>query len=132
MSENHERFDGLCERICKETGWERLPNAIRVSWSGGRHQLVALEFFEQHGWEFVRLVSRVGPVEALDEERLLMALRVNAGLTCGAFAVMHDALVLSDTLLLQDANLSEVKASIGYLAGTADSYEKTLFGTDAY
>jgi len=132
MSTNHERFEDLCTQMCTEAGWERLPNAIRVAWPGGRHQLVALEFFEQQGQEFVRMCTRIGPVEALDEDRLVSALRVNAGLARGALAVMHDDLVMLDTQLLQDAELNEVKASIDYLARTADSYEKTLFDTDAY
>ncbi len=78
------------------------------------------------------MCTRIGPVEALDEDRLVSALRVNAGLARGALAVMHDDLVMLDTQLLQDAELNEVKASIDYLARTADSYEKTLFDTDAY
>jgi len=132
MSANHERFEDLCTQICNQAGWERLPNAIRVTWPGGRHQLVALEYFEQQDQEFVRMCTRIGPVEVLDEDRLISALRVNAGLAHGALAVMHDALVMLDTQLLQDAEPNEIKASIDYLARTADSYEKTLFGTDAY
>lgn len=133
MSLDHTRFMDLCERICRETGWERLPNAVRVTLQGGREQRVAVEFFEQDdGEECVRLSSRIGPVEALDEDRLVMALRVNAGLAHGALAVMHDALVMVDTLMLTELDPGEVQASIDYLARTADAYEKSLFGTDSY
>ena len=113
-------------------GWESLPNGIRVTWANGRHQMVALEFFELHEQEFVRLYTRIGPIEALDEARLGMALRVNAGLAHGALGVIHDSLAMLDTQILRDADFDEVKASIDYLARTADSYEKTLFGTDTY
>jgi hypothetical protein len=37
-----------------------------------------------------------------------------------------------DTLMLEDADAAEIEASIGYLAETADYYEKVLFGTDEY
>jgi hypothetical protein len=39
---------------------------------------------------------------------------------------------MTDTLMLRDADSSEIEASIGYLAETADYYEKTLFETDQY
>ncbi len=132
MSVNHDSFRDLCEGICRDGGWELLPNGIRVSWPGGRRQLVSFDFFEHQDQEVVRLYTRIGPVEALDEETLVMALRVNAGLAHGALAVMHDALVMIDTQMLRDADLGEVKASIDFLARTADCYEKTLFCRDAY
>jgi hypothetical protein len=60
------------------------------------------------------------------------ALRINARLAHGALAVRDDALVMIDTLMLEDADAAEIEASIGYLAETADYYEKVLFGTDEY
>ena len=39
---------------------------------------------------------------------------------------------MANTLLLKDADAAEIEASIGYLAETADYYEKTLFGTDQH
>lgn len=132
MSSQHDAFEALCDRVCRRTGWELLPNGVRVHWEDGRHQLVALEFFEHGEGEFVRFSTRIGPVDRLDEERIFMALRVNAGLPHGALAVMHDALVMLDTQILEDADENRVQASVDYLARTADSYEKTLFGTDAY
>lgn len=132
MSSHRDRFNALCEQICADDGWELLPNGIRVSWGSGRHQLVALQFIEHEGRELARFSTRIGVVEQLDEERLLMALRVNAGLPHGALAVMHDDLVMIDTQIVQDADPEEVRASIDYLARAADSYEKSLFGTDTY
>jgi hypothetical protein len=132
MSENQDRFNASCAQFCRDLGWDHLPNGIRVTFSGGRRQLVALDFFEQQDQEFVRMSTRIGPVEELDEDRLVSALRVNAGLAHGAIAVIHDDLVMVDTKMLSDAKPSDVSASIGYLARTADAYEKTLFNADAY
>ena len=132
MASDRVRFSGLCEEICREEGWERLPNGIRVSWPNGRHQLIALEYFEQDGKEFVRFSTRIGPVDQLDEDRLVMALRVNSGLAHGALGVLHDSLVMVDTQLLRDADPAEISESIDYLARNADAYEKSLFGTDIY
>jgi hypothetical protein len=132
MPESPDEFDDLCARICRETGWERLPNGIRVAWQDGRHQLVALEVFHQEDRHYVRFCSRIGPVDDLDEDRLVSALRVNAGLTRGALAVMHDALVLLETEPLHDLEPDDVVELVDFLASTADGYEKTLFRTDAY
>jgi hypothetical protein len=37
-----------------------------------------------------------------------------------------------DTLMLADADPGEVRATLSYLAETADYYERTMFGPDAY
>jgi hypothetical protein len=41
-------------------------------------------------------------------------------------------LVMVDTLILSDADPAEIEATVGYLAETADYYERTMFGPDAY
>jgi hypothetical protein len=64
--------------------------------------------------------------------RLTVALRINTELAHGCFAVYEDHLVMTDTLMLRDADSAEIEASIGYLAETADLYERTIFGTDQY
>jgi len=64
--------------------------------------------------------------------RLMVALRINAELAHGCLAVHDDDLVMTDTLMLRDADSAEIEASIGYLAETADYYEKSIFETDQY
>jgi hypothetical protein len=127
-----EAFGHVCARVCREEGWELVPDGIRVSWANGRHQLVGLEFFEFRDQELVRLHTTIGRVGSLGPERLVAALRVNAGLAHGALAVMVDELVMTDTLMLRDADADEIRACVAYLAQTADSYEKSLFGTDEH
>ncbi len=127
-----EVFGRICQRVCQEQGWRLLPSGVEVRWRDGRHQVVSLEFFEFEDEELVRLYTTIGPVERLDPRRLLMALRINGTLAHGALAVRDDALVMIDTLPVEDGSAGEVEASIRYLAGTADRYEKTLFGTDEH
>ena len=49
-----------------------------------------------------------------------------------ASTVKDDHLVMTDTLLLNDADPDEIAASVSYLAETADYYERQLFGTDEH
>jgi hypothetical protein len=125
-------FAQTLERVCQERGWELLRSGVRVSWAGGRQQLVELEFFPFKQEELVRLSTAIGSVEQLSEIRLRIALRINIELAHGCLAVKNDQLVMTDTLMLRDADYGEIEASIHYLAETADHYEKTLFGTDQY
>lgn len=126
-----EAFGAMCRRVCQERGWELLPGGIRVA-LGGRHQLVELELFESRGRELVRLSTTVGNARELGEERLARTLRWNADLVLGAFAVRDGDLVMTDTLLLGEADAGELDAAVGYLAETADHYERLLFQGDVY
>ena len=125
-------FGQICRRVCEQQGWELLPSGVHVKFRDGRHQVVSLEFFESEREELVRLYTMIGEIDGMDVRRLVAALRINARLAHGALAVRDDALVMIDTLMLEDADAAEIEASIGYLAETADYYEKVLFGTDEY
>ncbi|UCE85102.1 MAG: hypothetical protein JSU66_12195 [Deltaproteobacteria bacterium] len=127
-----EVFGQICRRVCQQQGWELLPSGVQITFADGRHQLVSLEFFESEREELVRLYTTIGAVDGMDARRLVAALRINARLAHGALAVRDDALVMIDTLMLEDADAAEIEASIAYLAETADYYEKVLFGTDEY
>jgi hypothetical protein len=127
-----ERFGGVCERVCAQQGWELLPSGVVVKWQDGRHQVVFLEFFDFRGEELVRLCSTIGSAADLSTERLATALRVNATLVHGALAVRDEDLVVVDTMILRDADPGELEATIGYLAETADYYERMIFGTDRH
>ena len=80
----------------------------------------------------MRLFSTIGNASEMSPERLVTALRVNASLAHGAIALRENQLVVVDTLILQDADPGEIEASIGYLAETADYYERMIFGTDEH
>ena len=125
-------FAQILKRVCQERGWEVLHSGVRVSWADGRQQLVELEFLPFKQEELVRLYTTIGSVEDLSSIRLTNALRINAELAHGCLAIKNDDLVMTDTLMLGDADYGEIEASIDYLAETADHYEKTIFETDQY
>jgi len=127
---SREGFADLCRRVCEERGWELLPSGVRISWDDGRHQLVELEIFQDGEDELVRLYTTIGSIESLTPVRLTIALRINAELAHGAFAIKEDELMMVDTLLLDDAGDAELGTSIRFLAETADYYEKAIFDTD--
>jgi hypothetical protein len=132
MMATHDHFAEILRRVCAERGWEFTPHGVRVRVRSGRHQVVELGFFEFEKEELVRLHTTIGKIEELDPVRLTVALRINAELPHGALAVMDDDLVMTDTLMLDDADFGEIEASINFLAETADEYEQRLFDTDQY
>ncbi len=127
-----EAFGQICRRVCDQQGWELLPTGVNVKWADGRHQMVSLEFFEFEKEELVRIYTTIGGIGDLTSERLVIALRTNADLAHGALAVRDDQLIMTDTLMLDDADPGEIEASISYLAKTADYYERMLFDIDEH
>ena len=127
-----EHFAQIPERVCRDRDWNLLPTGVHVSLPNNRHQLIEIEFFQFKREELVRLFSTIGEVDGMNAVRLTVALRINAELAHGCLAVHEDHLVMTDTLMLRDADSAEIEASIGYLAETADYYEKTIFETDRY
>lgn len=126
----HEAFSDICRRVCEEQGWQLNPTGVHVTLDGGRHQVIAVELFDYEDEELVRLSSTIGEAAKLTPVRLTIALRINAELAHGAFAVKDDNLIIVDTLLLEDADPSEFEVAIRYLAQTADYYERVIFETD--
>jgi hypothetical protein len=127
-----DHFAQILTRVCAERGWELTPLGVRVQFASGRQQVVEIGFFEFQQEELVRLHTTIGKVEELGTVRLTVALCINAELAHGALAIMEDDLVMTDTLMLNDADFGEIEASIKFLAETADDYEQQLFGTDQY
>jgi hypothetical protein len=123
-------FPELCRQVCDSQNWELLPTGIVVRWGDGRHQLVSLEPFEFEREELVRISSIIGHVAELTREQLVTALRANTRLAHGALAIRSEQLCMTDTLMLVEAGVDEIKAAIEYLARSADEYERSLFGTD--
>jgi hypothetical protein len=128
----HDHFAQLCRRVCEERGWDLTPSGVQVNLADGRKQIVELEHFEFQQDELVRLFTTIGSVDELGQVRLTVALRVNAELAHGALAVKGEYLVMTDTVMLRDANFGQLEAAISYLAETADHYEKTLYKTDQF
>ena len=129
---SQKHFAQILKHVCQDHAWELLPSGIQVSWPNGRRQLIELKFFQFKHEELVRLFTTIGDVESMSAVRLTVALRINAELAHGCLAVHEEHLVMTDTLMLRDADSAEIEASIAYLAETADYYEKTIFETDQY
>ncbi len=127
-----EHFAQILKRVCRDRGWDLLPTGVHVSLPNDRGQLIEIEFFEFKHEELVRLFTTIGEIDGMSAVRLTVALRINTELAHGCFAVYEDHLVMTDTLMLRDADSAEIEASIGYLAETADYYERTIFETDQY
>ena len=130
--DGQEHFAQNIERVCRDRGWDLLPTGVLVRLPDDRGQLVEIEFFQFKSEELVRLFTTIGEVEGMSAVRLTVALRINTELAHGCLAVHEDHLVMTDTLMLRDADSAEIEASISYLAETADYYEKTIFETDQY
>jgi hypothetical protein len=125
-----ESFARLSERVCREQGWELLPGGVRVPLAGGRSQIVDMERYELEDRERLRLWTRIGPSETLGIVRMEVALRKNASLERGAFAIRDETLIMTETFALDEMGAEEFESAIRFLAETADGYEKGIYATD--
>ena len=120
----------VIEKICKKHGWKFTGNAAIVPLPGGRAQAVQIQEFEADGEEMARFFTIIGSADILNETRLRAALRANANMGHGALAILEGQLAILDTFMLREADQDEVRASIEFMAQTADDYERLIFRTD--
>ena len=125
-------FDQIYASVCEQRSWTASAGQVEVKLEGGRQQIVHLDFFEYREEQLVRLYSIIGSTKKIRPDRLAYALELNFGLPHGSFAVRDDLLVLVDTMLLADVDVSELDACIAYLSEMADHYEQSMFGPDSY
>ena len=123
-------FLAAVDRVCAANGWTRNRDEVVVPTEDGRSQRVVLDAFQFEDEDLVRLASTIGPTEHIDPLHLNTALRLNFGLPHGALALHNEQLVLVDTVLEDEPDDEEIEAVLGYLAETADHFERTIFGTD--
>ena len=109
---------------------ELLPGGVRVPLPGGRSQLVDMEHYEIDAQPRVRVYTRIGPIASLGVVRMEVALRKNASLERGAFAIRDEQLVMTETFALDEMGGDEFEAAVRFLAETADGYEKAIYATD--
>ncbi len=125
-------FEALCTRIATERGWLFDGDHFDAKLEDGRHQKVLLDYFDFEGTELVRVYTLIGSIREIEPLRLTQALRLNFGLPHGALAVRADDLVMTDTLVVEDADEGEIEGVVVYLAETGDHFEKTIFGPDQH
>lgn len=121
--------------LCQRAGWPRteLPEgttAITVVLADGRKQDVFVSAYEEEGLPLARIRTHIGPLARLSGEKTIQALRMNAELRFGSFAIADDYLIMTDSVLVAEAEIAELEQSLRYLARQADQAEKFLFGTD--
>lgn len=132
MSAAREQFEKRTGEICERHEWKWDGARVELHLDGGRRQQVELDYFVYADHEMVRLYSTIGPTRRIAAQKLVFALEMNWKMPHGGVAVHDDMLVLVDTLMVGDATPSEIEATVTYLAETADQYEESMFGPDAY
>lgn len=132
MSSDRDRFEQLTTAIAERRAWKSEDHGLCLDLDEGRRQVVHLEHFEFDGREMVRLYSLIGSTRRIKPEKLVYALEMNFKMPYGSMAVHDGTLVVVDTLMVADADESEIESAIAYIAETADRYEASMFGPDAY
>jgi hypothetical protein len=93
---------------------------------GGRRQMVHVASRNEGGSPMARLWTKVAAAKDLSGARPMSALKMNANLAFGAFAVEGEELVLVDTFLLAESTPEHLLQSLKYLGQMADQMEKSL------
>jgi hypothetical protein len=122
----------IFRQACEKNGWACDGNSAKVDLGGGRAQTIFVDAFVHEGEQMARAYSVIGKSGELSETRTKAALSINFNLAHGALAIREEKLVMTDTFVLEDADIGEVEASLRFLGATADKYEKVLFGTDQH
>jgi len=126
----------LVDTIARERGWkagaERSQASLFIPQGTTRQQIVTVTEFTDGGEAMVRFTTRIGPVGRLEDPRLRAALELNFRLPYGSIAVDGDHLVMTETRPLRTTTSKSSGDAIGYIAQQADTYEKSIFGTDVH
>lgn len=104
---------------------------VNMQLDDGRHQVLTIEPSRREGRAFLRITTPVAKATELKPQQLKQVLQLNASLLYGAFALLGDELILTDTIDRGPQDDPEVCARImAHVARTADNYEKMVFGRD--
>jgi hypothetical protein len=125
-------FERLTSEICERRGWKWDGHRVELELDGGRRQQVEVDYFAHAEHEMVRLFSPIGPTLRIKPDRLVFALEMTFKLAHGSMAVHDGMLVVVDTRMLSELDTGEIESAIFYIADTADHYEHSMFGPDAY
>jgi len=120
----------ILHSACEAAGWTVRDEAVLVPLPHDRHQILYIHTFEEDGEHVVRVHTAIAPAVVLNEPRLAAALRLNARMRYGAFAVIEDELVICDTFAERHATVEEVRRSMAYVAMRADDYEQSIMHVD--
>lgn len=117
-------------RLGSARGWDVDGRFVTVAVAGGRTQTVRCEEVDEGDGLMLRVSTTVGDASELSASRLRAALGLNWRLRLGSLAIHAQTLKMTHFFpakKVEDEALVEV---VEYLALTADTYEKHLFGVD--
>ncbi|MDH4039100.1 MAG: hypothetical protein OEW92_07365 [Gammaproteobacteria bacterium] len=118
--------------VCLRNDWQCDGNQATLVIPGGRHQVLSFATFLFEGEEVLRITTAVGPVAPLSEIQLNGVLGLNASLAFGALAILGKDLVMTDTYLLKGDCHDQLAYAMGFIAETADRYEREIYRTDLH
>ncbi len=117
-------------KIDKES--ERVYVA-KIPFEGGRNQDVLITLNQDEaGDDTINYYSVVVQLKKDACELYKMALNLNATLHYGAFALLENALILHNSVLLTDCHPHRFMKSLIYIAAKADEFEEMLLKKDIH
>ena len=99
----------IFEQVCRKNGWTLQDGEVVMDVEGGRTQTVYLQTFVHETTQMARAYTLVGSSGALSPLRMEAALKLNYSLPHGAMAFHQGQLVMTDTFVVQDADVGEVE-----------------------
>jgi hypothetical protein len=132
-----EIFDGFIAAVASEFNMKFIRKkdgvySITVEFENARSQEVLVMLSEdESGDRVINCYGIIVKVKADYAELYKYALKMNAVIDYGAIALMEDALVLRNTLLLEDCEPHQFVKSLTYVAAKSDEIEENLTSKDA-
>ncbi len=138
MSETLEGFDGFIAAIAsdfkinihKESDHVYLA---KIPFEGGRNQDVLITLnHDEAGDNTINYYSVIARLKKDSCELFKTALSLNATLHYGALALMDNALIIHNSVLLRDYEPHRFMKSLTYVAAKADEFEEILLHKDLH
>jgi hypothetical protein len=132
-----EIFEGFISAVAAEFNMKFLRKkdgvySITVEFDNDRSQEVIISLAkDESGDRLINCYSIIVKVKSDYAELYKYALKMNAVIDYGAIALMEDALVLRNTLLLEDCEPHQFVKSLTYVAAKSDEIEENLTSKDA-
>lgn len=132
-----EIFDGFIAAVASEFNMKFIRKkdgvySITVEFDNDRSQEVIISLAkDESGDRLINCYSIIVKITSDYAELYKYALKMNAVIDYGAIALMEDALVLRNTLLLEDCEPHQFVKSLTYIAAKSDEIEENLTSKDA-
>lgn len=138
MESTTNSFDGFIAAVATEfyININKESNGVyvaKIPFEGGRSQEVLITLNEdESGDSTINYYSVVAQLKKEACELYKMALNFNSTLHYAGFALLDDALILHNTVLLEDCHPHSFMKSLTYIAAKADEMEELLVKKDLY